>query len=190
MEIITEELGSETNSLDGTEFVKPKSTSEYHGQIASGNESLTFGKNCLVYRNIRSRQMNVKIVPIKNIDFFSIQTRRSVPLLSLGIFLLFLSALMGLLIYFFSVNEQLVFFSQPSPSALAQLKLFWPPLISLLCGIIVLMVYAFRRRAELIIWTRSANNKLKIFLSPNAGGSLERFVAYIEAHVRQTEFSE
>ena len=190
MEILTEELGSQHNSLDDTEFVKPKTNPEYHGQIVSGKDSLAIGKNCLVYRDIRSRQMNVKIVPIRNIDFFSIQTRRSIPLLSFGILLLSFSAVMGLFIHFFSIDNPLLFFSQSSPPAYSQLKLIWPPLLSLLCGVIVLVVYALRRRTELTIWTRSANNKLKIVLSPNIGSSLERFVANIENHVHQTDSSE
>ncbi len=190
MELMTEEVRSQHNPLDETEFVKPKTNPEYHGQIVSGKNSLAVVKNCLVYRNIRFRQMKVKIVPIRNIDFFSIQTRRSIPLLSLGILLLSISVLMGLFIHFFSIDNPLLLFSQPSPPTYSQLKLIWPPLLSLLCGVIVLVVYALRRRTELAIWTRSANNKLKIFLSPDIGSSLERFVAYIENHVHQTDFSE
>lgn len=110
MEIITEELRSQPTSLDDTEFVKPKTNPEYHDQIVSGKESLTFGKSCLVYRDIRFSQMNVKIVPVRNIDFFSIQTKRSVPLLALGILLLSFSALTGLSIYFLSIDNQLLLF--------------------------------------------------------------------------------
>jgi hypothetical protein len=196
--IITEGVGSkpEYSLLDNIELVKTKvdrgdagasqpievkSIKKRAPTVVSGNQSLTLNDKCVIYRNVVSKQRVLTIIPIRSIDSFAVQIRRSKWIRRLGTFFLTASILIGLgivlLLYGKQAMGQLLGSWAPNP------RLIWVPFLSLLLGIVTLVTYALRARTELVIYNRSGNHQVQLSLSGKIRDSVEQFVAEIEAQM-------
>jgi hypothetical protein len=185
MGIITEDLRSQRALLDNTEFVRPTVSHEYTNQIVSGNESLSLSENCVIYRQLSSGKKVVKIIPFTNVDFFCLQTCKFKPLLTIGVSILVLAAVSGLCIYFIPIAGGLLDLSQTLPQVPSQISSFGAPVLFLIIGVILLLIYTIQSRVELVICTKSASNQIKMSASDHIKESLEKFVESIESQMRR-----
>ncbi len=184
MGIITEEAKPTRIMLDNTEFVKTKKYKDSSMELVFGRGALALSEKCVFYKDTRSGQRTVTIIPFKNIDSFSIQTRKLNSLLVIGVVLVLLA--LGSSFWLLSSATTAQPFGFPQSSALVSLPLerFWAPSLSLICGFIFLVTYSFHRRLELMICTASGNNRVRVFLPIKVSESVDQFAAGLETQIR------
>ena len=185
MGIITEDLRPTANqaSISATEFVRTKSFQENSSTITSAKESLTLTDKCVIYRNVVSGHKVVNIIPLRSIDSFSIQTYRLKSILVLAVSLLLAAGAIGSWLFIVPLAKEKLFY--PTSLGTPDFGLLWIPLVLLVCGMISLVMYAIYSQVELVIYTLSGNNQIKISLSSKIRNSVEAFVSDIEAQIQK-----
>ena len=184
MEIMTEEAKPSRTILDETEFVRTKRYEDPSMKLVFGRSTLALNEKCVFYKNSRSGQLTVTIIPFKNIDSFSIRICRFDSLLVVGVTLLLLA--LGSCLWALSSTATMQPFGSPNGLSLHSLPLkhFWAPSLSLICGFISLVMYSIYRRIELMICTTSGNGRVKVLLPIKVSDSVEQFVASLETQIK------
>ena len=197
MGIITESSHSKNEQIpwDSIELVRTKSdqTVTVDGlqegkatrplQITvSGGGSMTLTDSCLIHRKNDSGLKDVKFIPLRSIDTFGIQTRKSSSLLVLTIIFLTASAAASGWQIFHPLFQE-VFSLSFKAGQLAYL-LIWAPVWLLLCTVTTFVAYLVSSQAELVIQTISGTNQIRIPLTKATQTAIEHFITGIEARVQ------
>ena len=184
MGIITEETKPSRALLDQTEFVRTKRYKNPPMELVYGRSTLALSEKCVFYKDTRSGQRVVTIIPFKNIDSFAIQIRRFDLFLVVGVVLVLLALGSGLWLFSSVAAAQSFGFPQGSVLASPLLKRFWAPSLTLICGFIFLVAYSIHRRLELMICTASGNNRVRVLLPIKISESVEQFVEGLETQIQ------
>ncbi|HVN82885.1 MAG TPA: hypothetical protein VMW38_28135 [Terriglobia bacterium] len=184
MGIMTEEAKPTRVMLDDTEFVRTKKYNDHPMELVFSRGTLALSEKCIFYKDNRAGQRTVTIIPFKNIDSFSIQTRRFHFILVVGVTLLLLA--LGSSIWLLSSAATVQPFQFPHSFSFVSVPLerVWAPALLLICGVIFLVTYSIHRRIELMICTASGNNRVRVLLPVKVSDSVKQFVAGLETQIR------
>ena len=166
--------------LSNADLVRPHSRTEAGTTIASGGQSLSLQRRCLVYRSVQAGHNVVNIVPLRSIDSFCIRTVQVRALLAATIVLLLLSAATG--VWWYAVPAVKGVFVPNYEMSLSVPDLYVTA-VFLMAAMALLFAYLVYRRIELVVHTISGNNSIQLPLSRRIAASAEAFVADVEAEI-------
>ncbi len=168
----------------GNEAENYRSKQDHPDRIVSDHESLSLSEGCVVYRDDSPGRKIVRFVALKSIESCCVQTSRGKPPLVVAAAMLLLASAVGLYLNLLPHAKLSLDFSQVFFPAGIQLKLRWIPLELLVVGTLFFLVYLLFHREELVIWTLSGHNQIRIPISSGFKNSIEPFVAGIRMHAR------
>jgi hypothetical protein len=195
MGIITEgpRVKAERTLLDNIDLVRtkphPDSPSTEAGGAAegaalqtmtSGGETLTLTDRCVIHRRHVSRHRVATIIPLRSIDSFGIQTRRSDLLLAVATTLLLAASFVVLWSFLVPMAKAALFSSAAGPVLSGSV---WLPVLLATGGLVMLLAYSSHARAEVVISSRSGRSEIRVKLSRKIESTLQQFVEDIEAQI-------
>ncbi len=148
----------------------------------SGSATLTLSENCVTYRKNDSRRKRVIVIPLRNVEIFDIQTRKSSFLLLLTISLLIASATTSIWRLLQPLAQEVLPLSMGTWHL--DYQLIWVPVWLLLCGMGVFVAYMVSSQTELLIQTVSGNSQIKVPLPRTAEPAVESYITNIELRVK------
>lgn len=156
--------------------------SQPSGVISAGCESLSLANHCVIYRNRVGGQRVINVIPLKNIDSFCIETRRSPFILCLAVLCLAAALIAGswsLLLP--SIAEWFFSSGDPAPSSLPQI---WVPTLLLAAAVSAFLVYRVCPNVRLVIYTLSGCNPIELSLSSRIRKSAEQFFIDLQSRMQ------